>query len=92
MADGKNPTWAAVLSLVIAGLGQLYLKKYGRAAFFLALELLTSALFVYDQLAGGVLNLLVSFSASYDAYVLASKVNEGLKPKVEEDIPVIFMK
>lgn len=90
MAGGKNPTWAAVLSLFIAGLGQLYLRKYRRAAVFLALELATSALFVYDTLVGGALNLMVSLYASFDAYRLASKMNEE-KPK-DEEIPVVFVK
>jgi hypothetical protein len=97
MAEGKSPTLAAILSLFFAGLGQMYLKKYRRAAVFFALEVLTSALFVYDTSAdgilgmvGGFLNLAVSLYASYDAYVLASKAKvEKVK---EEDIPVVFIK
>lgn len=78
------------MSLFFAGLGQLYLKKYGRAAVFLALEVLTYALFVYDTFVGGFLNLVVSLYASYDAYMLASKTKvEKVK---EEDIPVVFIK
>ena len=81
---------AAVLSLFIAGLGQMYLRKYSRAAVFLALELATSALLAYDEVAGLMLNLAVSIYASYDAYALAYKAKEEKIP--EEDIPVVFMK
>jgi TM2 domain-containing membrane protein YozV len=90
MAEGKSPFWAAVLSLLIAGLGQLYLRKYSRAAVFLVLELATSALLAYDEAVGIILNLLVSLYASYDAYSLAYKTKEEKVP--EEDIPVVFVK
>jgi hypothetical protein len=91
MANGKNPTWAALLSLFVAGLGQLYLRKYSRAAVFLAFELATAALLAYDETLGLMLNLLVSLFASFDAYKTASKMNEE-KTVEDEVIPVVFMK
>ena len=91
MAEGKSPTLAAIMSLFFAGLGQLYLKKYRRAAVFLALEVATAAVMFYDITIAYVLNLAVSLYASYDAYVLASKTKKVETVK-EEDIPVVFIK
>jgi EamA domain-containing membrane protein RarD len=91
MAEGKSPTLAAIMSLFFAGLGQLYLKKYRRAAVFLALEIATAAVMFYDINLAYVLNLAVSLYASYDAYVLASKTKKVETVK-EEDIPVVFIK
>jgi TM2 domain-containing membrane protein YozV len=90
MAEGKSPTLAAIMSLFFAGLGQLYLKKYRRAAVFLALELVTAAVMFYDISLAYFLNAAVSLYASYDAYVLASKTKVEKVP--EEDIPVVFIK
>jgi TM2 domain-containing membrane protein YozV len=91
MAEGKSPTLAAIMSLFFAGLGQLYLKKYRRAAVFLALEVATAAVMFYDINLAYVLNAAVSLYASYDAYVLASKTKKVETVK-EDDIPVVFIK
>ncbi len=85
MAKRKSPFLAAVLSLLIAGLGQFYLGKYPRGAVFLSLEIITSAIFfwIHPEI-GGILNLSISIFAAYDAYKLATKINRKL-PRIEDE-------
>ncbi|MFH0860940.1 MAG: hypothetical protein V1921_07045 [Candidatus Altiarchaeota archaeon] len=74
----RNPWLAAVLSFVVAGLGQLYAGRNRRALAFFALEILTAGVaysfqgMVSD--AGTVLNIAVSIVAAGDAYRIAKNM------------------
>lgn len=86
MASSKKQVLAAVLSLFVAGLGQLYIGRYLRGLVFLFLDISTASLLTYSQEAAFILNVGVSLYASYDVYVLAGKEPE----EEEEPIPVVF--
>jgi TM2 domain-containing membrane protein YozV len=85
MAKRKSPAIAAGLSLLIAGLGQLYTGKFLRGTIFILLEIVTSAVFFWIHTETGlVLNVAVSLIAAYDAYKLAAKINRN-PPEIEKD-------
>lgn len=93
MAERRNPLYAAVLSFLIAGVGQLYLGRYLRAAVFLSLEVLTGVLYLYyAEGLGAVLNIAVSVYAAFDAYRLAVRMNKEVSKEKEDEIPVVFIK
>ena len=65
----------AILSFIIPGLGQVIagdLKK-GIVLFVLALIMGFLAAIVFKQWLVGIINLLISIYAAYDAYVMASE-------------------
>ena len=65
----------AILSFIIPGLGQVIagdLKK-GIILFVLALVMGCLAAIVFKQWLVGIINLLISIYAAYDAYVMASE-------------------
>ncbi len=95
MKQKKNPLLAAILSFIIAGLGQLYLKKFFRASVFFSLEIITTGLWIYlPSEIGAIPNLLVSIIAAYDAYKIAREINKGIKPEGEDakEIPEIYIR
>ena len=68
----KNPIISAILSLLIAGLGQIYLGRFRRgAAWFIGGVIL-------GILSGGVLAIFVWIGAAVDAYLLAKNYNRKL--------------
>ncbi|MFY9268242.1 MAG: hypothetical protein WAO55_00665 [Candidatus Manganitrophaceae bacterium] len=69
---GWRPTIAAVLSLVFAGLGHFYLRRYGRGAVFLFLALLLFRLSGYSPRAY-MLNLTLFIFAAFDAFSFAKR-------------------
>lgn len=84
MNQRKNPILAAILSFIIAGLGQLYIRRFYRATAFFLLEIITSyTAFSIHLYLGSLLNLLVSIIAAYDAYKIAKEINKGIKPERE---------
>ncbi|MFH1054527.1 MAG: hypothetical protein V1744_00365 [Candidatus Altiarchaeota archaeon] len=77
----KNPWLAAALSLLIAGLGQLYVGRVWRAVGFLVLDLATGYVYVnMNEQVGFTLNMAVTVISVVDAYRLAKKPTEE-KPK-----------
>lgn len=88
----RNPLLAAILSLIIAGLGQLYLRKFFRAMVFLLLEVITAGIWIYfSSEIGVILNLLVSVIAAYDAYKLAKGINRKPEETDAGEIPEIYI-
>ena len=97
----KNPVLAALLSFLLAGLGQLYLGRIRRGILFFILEIITAVFSFYGDSwlgTGGIeseisirnfgyiLNLAVSLWAAYDAYVIAKKINMGIEEKYTDGI------
>ncbi|MFC2162960.1 hypothetical protein ACFLRF_04705 [Candidatus Altiarchaeota archaeon] len=69
----KNPWIAGILSLIIAGLGHVYVGRMWRGLAFLSFEILTAALLeAYFEVAL-VLNSIVSIIAAVDAFMIAKK-------------------
>jgi len=93
MAKRKNPFLAAILSLLIAGLGQIYIRKYPRGAVFLSLEIITFGIFLWiHHDVGGFLNLSVSIFAAYDAYKLTVKMNKEIKiEEKSKEMPEVYI-
>ncbi len=68
----KSPVVSAILSLLIAGLGQVYLERYWRGvAWFIGG-------FILGILSGGILAIFAWIGAAIDAYVLAKNYNKNL--------------
>ena len=97
----KNPVLAALLSFLLAGLGQLYLGRIGRGILFLILEIVTAVFSFYGDSwigtrgiesgisirnFGYILNLAISLWAAYDAHAIAKKINRGIKEKYTNGI------
>jgi TM2 domain-containing membrane protein YozV len=70
----RNPILAAVLSLIIAGLGQIYNGQIGKGVIFIILQLINGALTVV--LIGWILMPIVGLWAAIDAYLTAKRNNE----------------
>jgi len=76
----NNPLIAALLSLLVAGLGQMYLGLWGRGLAFIVADLLSyGAWEILKIKAGLVVNLIVSVAAVVDAYHRA-KMRRAAKP------------
>ena len=70
----RNPILAAVLSLIVAGLGQIYNGQIGKGVIFIILQLINGALTVV--LIGWFLMPIVGLWAMIDAYLTAKRDNE----------------
>jgi len=71
----KNPVVAAVLSLLVVGLGQVYNGEVGKGLlFFIVAIIIGLTLFIYI---GFILVPLFWLFAAYDAYTTAEKINRG---------------
>ncbi len=71
----KNPVLAAVLSLLVVGLGQVYNGQVGKGLlFFLVAIIIGLTLFIFI---GFILVPLFWLFAAYDAYTTAEKINRG---------------
>jgi TM2 domain-containing membrane protein YozV len=70
----RNPILAAVLSLIVAGLGQIYNGQIGKGVIFIILQLINGALTVV--LIGWLLMPIVGLWAVIDAYLTAKRTNE----------------
>ena len=87
----KNPWIAALLSFILAGLGQIYVGAYLLGLLFLVLEALSATIYMYvDDSVGGMFNLVVGVVSMVDAYRRAKRCNlnhpEGLgttAPEIE---------
>ena len=84
----KNSWFAAFLSLVVSGFGQLYLGLFWRAGFFLALELLTTFLYFYFPSFGLILNFFVSIWSAIDAYNRAEGKSK-MENEIEKSTPIL---
>ena len=84
----KNRYLAALLSLIIAGLGQLYAGRMGRALAFIVADFASSYLYLhYNFNAGFLINILVKIVSAVDAFTLAGKTKIAVKsdePKQQE--------
>lgn len=71
----RNPILAAILSIIVAGLGQIYNEQIGKGVVFIVLQLINGALTVV--LIGWLLMPIVSLWATADAPLVAKRNNEG---------------
>ena len=93
----KNRYLAALLSFLIAGLGQLYVGTYWKAMVFFMLESITSYLYLKDSTSTLylALGLIVGVASMIDAYETAKKTEtagerkEKPAEKTTEDITSI---
>jgi TM2 domain-containing membrane protein YozV len=70
----RSPLIAAVLSLIVAGLGQIYNGQIGKGTIFIVIQLINGALTAV--LIGWLLLPLVGLWAMIDAYTTAKRNNE----------------
>ena len=70
----RNPILAAILSLIVAGLGQIYNDQVGKGVIFMIIQLINDALTVV--LIGWILLPIVGLLAMIDAYMTAKRNNE----------------
>ena len=70
----RNPILAAILSLIVAGLGQIYNGQIGKGVIFMVIQLINGALTVV--LIGLILPPIVGLLAMIDAYMTAKRNNE----------------
>ena len=70
----RNPILAAILSLIVAGLGQIYNGQIGKGVIFIVIQLINGALTAV--LIGWVLLQIVGLWAMIDAYTTAKRNNE----------------
>ncbi len=70
----RNPIIAAVLSLIVAGLGQIYNGQIFKGGVFIILQLINTALTAV--LIGWILMPIVGLWAVIDAYLVAKRNNE----------------
>ena len=85
----KNRYLAALLSFIVAGLGQLYVGRYWRALAFILLDVITSYFFIRsDSNVALAVNLIVTVISMVDAYHLAGQIQQTQptkeKPAAEE--------
>ena len=95
-ASPKRPWLAAGLTLVVIGLGQAYLRRWGRAALWLATALLVGMLFVPEAALADPLSAspsdvlpvtLVGALSVIDAYLLAKRHNREIAVQNAERCP-----
>jgi len=67
----RNPILAAILSLIVAGLGQIYNGQVGKGVIFMIIQLINGALTVV--LIGWILLPIVGLLAVIDAYMTAER-------------------
>ena len=70
----RNPILAAILSLIVAGLGQSYNCQTGKGVIFIVIQLINGAL--TTLLIGWILLPIVGLWALIDAYMTAKRNNE----------------
>lgn len=78
----KQPFLSAGMSVLIAGLGQVYNGQYLRGALFIAallLVMLVTQTVSSLALEASALGLLVHVVAAYDAYTQAHRINEAAR-------------
>jgi TM2 domain-containing membrane protein YozV len=70
----RSPMMAAILSLIVAGLGQIYNGQIGKGVIFIVIQLINGALTAV--LIGWLLLPIVGLWAMIDAYMTAQRNNE----------------
>lgn len=70
----RNPILAAVLSVILSGLGQIYNGQITKGVIFIVVQLINAALTTI--LIGWLLMPLVGLWATIDAYLVAKRNNE----------------
>jgi TM2 domain-containing membrane protein YozV len=70
----RNPILAAILSLIVAGLGQIYNGQIGKGVIFIIIQLINGALTTI--FVGWILLPIVGLWAMIDAYMTAKRNNE----------------
>jgi hypothetical protein len=79
----RSPGWAAVLSLVLPGLGQIYCRQDNKGVFLAGMSLLG------HWSTGGMSSLLLAPAMSLDALLIARKLNRGAAVRRWEFFPGI---
>ena len=77
MVNKKSEALALILSLLISGLGQMYVGKIGRGLGLLAAEIITAILGAF-LLFPLIITLVIWIYAMYDAFKLAKEYNQYL--------------
>lgn len=70
----RNPILAAILSVILSGLGQIYNGQITKGVIFIVVQLINAALTTI--LIGWLLMPLVGLWATIDAYLVAKRNNE----------------
>ncbi len=70
----RNPLVAAILSIIVAGLGQIYNGQIGKGVIFIILQAINGALTLV--VIGWILMPIVGLWATIDAYLVAKRNNE----------------
>ena len=70
----RNPILAAILSLILSGLGQIYNGQITKGVIFIVVQLINAALTTI--LIGWLLMPIVGLWATIDAYLVAKRNNE----------------
>ena len=70
----RNPILAAILSVIVAGLGQIYNGQITKGVIFIVLQIINGALTAV--LIGWILMPIVGIWATVDAYLTARRNNE----------------
>lgn len=71
----KNPVLAAILSLIIVGVGQIYNGETAKGIIIIVVQIILSALIVPTAGITFLVFLVVWFWAIYDAYKVAKRIN-----------------
>ncbi len=75
----KSPILAALLSLLVTGIGQIYLGRVSRGLVFLSsvllLGVLLDGILTFDQLM--LVGLVISVVSAWDAYRIANEINRS---------------
>ena len=86
MKEEFRPWFATILSVIIPGLGHLYLKKYAKGLLFILLEVMAILTLQLEYAATFVVAL--EIWVSFDAYVIALKQNQLICPVRKEGIGI----
>ena len=71
----RNPLVAAILSIIVAGLGQIYNGQIGKGVIFIILQAINGALTLV--VIGWIFMPIVGLWATIDAYLVAKRNNES---------------
>ncbi|MDV2481087.1 hypothetical protein F8E02_03490 [Methanoculleus sp. Wushi-C6] len=82
--ESKDPRFSALLSIVFAGLGQVYNGQFARGLVILAGTLVGALGFAPAGAA-------IWLYGTYDAYATARRMNEGAIPYHESSIPSVLL-
>jgi TM2 domain-containing membrane protein YozV/RNA polymerase subunit RPABC4/transcription elongation factor Spt4 len=79
--EQKSPVLAAVLGFLIAGLGHMYLREFGRGILIFVSALMVGTGLALLDSSAAFLSLLIPVLSSRDAYLGAKALNNGDRPR-----------